>query len=277
PFARPAGWLNGIQVTNWGVHDAWSWERSSYPASLIDDLVRRFGDHPIPSCNVGRKRSIAEYRQFRDQLIEGVRRTTALLRHCLELEDWDFLFGVFSEAHCVGHQCWHFLDAGHPRHDPTAAAELGTAILDVYRELDAGIATLLERVDEDTHALVMLSHGMGPFYSGAHLLQSVLDRLGRSGHAASEAEPEGVEQGGWSPRRLGPAPVRRELKRRLPSLASGVWRRTHHEIHPWERRRAFAVPDYYMTSGVRINLRGREPAGTVQAGAEYETLCRELT
>src|SRR5712664_751382 len=89
PFARPAKRLNGIQVTNWGAHDPWSWERSSYPASLIDDLMRRFGDHPVPSCNLGRKRTAEEYQRFREQLIEGVRRKTALLRHCLELEDWD--------------------------------------------------------------------------------------------------------------------------------------------------------------------------------------------
>ena len=87
PFARPVERLNGIQVTNWGAHDAWSWERSSYPASLIEDLVGRFGDHPIAQCNVGRKRTMAEYRRLREQLIEGVRKKTALLRHCLELED----------------------------------------------------------------------------------------------------------------------------------------------------------------------------------------------
>ncbi|TMK76428.1 MAG: hypothetical protein E6G47_12690, partial [Actinobacteria bacterium] len=126
PFARTAKRLNGIQVTNWGAHDAWSWARSSYPASLIGDLVRRFGDHPVPSCNLGRKRTAAEYQRFREQLIEGVRRKTALLRHCLELEDWDLFLGVFSESHCVGHHFWHFLDPGHPRHDSSAAQELAT-------------------------------------------------------------------------------------------------------------------------------------------------------
>ncbi|PYM76655.1 MAG: hypothetical protein DME10_00340 [Candidatus Rokuibacteriota bacterium] len=80
PFARTAKRLNGMQVTNWGAHDAWSWARSSYPASLIDDLVRRFGDHPVPSCNLGRKRTAAEYQRFREHLIEGVRRTRRLFR-----------------------------------------------------------------------------------------------------------------------------------------------------------------------------------------------------
>ncbi len=277
PFARTAKRLNGMQVTNWGAHDAWSWARSSYPASLIDDLVRRFGDHPVPSCNLGRKRTAAEYQRFREHLIEGVRRKTALLRHCLELEDWDLFLGVYSESHCVGHHFWHFLDPGHPRHDPSAAQELATAILDVYREIDTGIAALLEHVSADSHALVMLSHGMGPFYAGAHLLQPVLDRLGMSGMVPSASDSSVVEQSTWKLRHLVPARVRRHVKGWLPRLASALWRQTHHEVRPWERARAFAVPEHYMTSGIRINLRGREPAGTVEPGAEHEALCRELT
>ncbi|PYM53616.1 MAG: hypothetical protein DMD77_26080 [Candidatus Rokuibacteriota bacterium] len=277
PFARTAKRLNGMQVTNWGAHDAWSWARSSYPASLIDDLVRRFGDHPVPSCNLGRKCTAAEYQRFREQLIEGVRRKTALLRHCLELEDWDLFLGVFSESHCVGHHFWHFLDPGHPRHDPSAAQELATAILDVYREIDTGVAALLEHVGADSHALVMLSHGMGPFYAGAHLLQPVLDRLGMSGMVPSASDSSVVEQSTWKLRHLVPARVRRHVKGWLPRLASALWRQTHHEVRPWERARAFAVPEHYMTSGIRINLRGREPAGTVEPGAEHEALCRELT
>jgi len=277
PFTRPLERLNGIQVTNWGAHDAWSWERSSYPASLIEDLVGRFGDHPIAQCNVGRKRTMAEYRRLREQLIEGVRKKTALLRHCLELEDWDFFLGVFSESHCVGHHFWHFLDSGHPRHDPSTAPGLGTTILDVYREIDSGIAALLERLGGDTDVLVMLSHGMGPFYAGAHLLQSVLDRLGMSGTVAHESDSSVVEQPVWNLRHLVPAPVRRRVKSWLPRLASGLWHRTHPELSPWRHARAFTVPDHNMTSGIRINLRGREPAGIVSPGAQHEALCRELT
>jgi predicted AlkP superfamily phosphohydrolase/phosphomutase len=277
PFARPAKRLNGIQVTNWGAHDPWSWERSSYPASVIDDLVRRFGDHPVGVCNIERKRTTAEYRRLREQLIEGVRKKTALLRHCLELEDWDFFLGVFSESHCVGHHFWHFLDPEHPRHDPSAGPELGAAILDVYREIDAGVGALLERAGEDTDALVMLSHGMGPFFAGAHLLQSVLDRLGMSGGIARETDSAVAERTVWGLRHLVPAPVRRRVKGWLPRLASGMWHRAHPELSPWRLARAFVVPDHNMTSGIRINLRGREPAGIVQPGPEHEALCRELT
>jgi predicted AlkP superfamily phosphohydrolase/phosphomutase len=41
--------------------------------------------------------------------------------------------------------------------------------------------------------------------------------------------------------------------------------------------RAFAIPSNNMTGAIRINVKGRDPAGLVGPGAEYETLCRELT
>ncbi len=276
PFARPVRRLNGVQVTNWGAHDAWSWARSSWPPSLIGELVRRFGDHPVVQCNVGRKRTRDEYESLRNQLIEGVRKKTALLRHCLELEPWDFFLGVYSESHCVGHHFWHFLDPSHPRHDSSATADLRTAILDVYQEIDRGMGALLDDLGPDTDVLVMLSHGMGPFYAGAHLLQSVLDGLGMSGEAAPQMDSPLVEQPVWNLRHLLPARVRRHVKSRLPRLASALWRRTHTAPSPWSRARAFTVPDHNMTSGIRINLRGREPEGTVRPGREYESLCRDL-
>lgn len=276
PFARPVKRLNGIQVTNWGAHDAWSWERSSWPSSLIGDLVRRFGDHPVPQCNLGRKRTTAEYVRLRDQLIEGVRKKTALLRHCLQLEDWDFFLGVFSESHCVGHHFWHFLDPGHPRYDPSAAPALRTAILDVYRQIDMGVAALLDDIGRESHVLVMLSHGMGPFYAGAHLLPSVLDRLGMGADVALDMDTLLVERPVWKLRRLLPAGVRQRVRDWMPQVTSALWRNAHSTASPWPLASAFAVPQHNMTSGIRINLRGREPAGTIQPGPEYDALCREL-
>jgi predicted AlkP superfamily phosphohydrolase/phosphomutase len=43
----------------------------------------------------------------------------------------------------------------------------------------------------------------------------------------------------------------------------------------WTRTRAFAIPAAY-TSFVRVNLEGREPAGIVSQGAEYESLLGEM-
>ena len=281
PFARPVNRLNGIQITNWGAHDAWAWERSSWPPRLITDLVRRFGDHPVGLCDA-KHRTLDEYEELRVRLITGVEKKTALLRHCLAMEDWDFFFGVFSESHCAGHQFWHFMDPGHPRYDLRAPRALQTAIREIYRAIDTGVATLVQGLPPEVHVLLMLSHGMGPWYDGSHLLDSVLERLGVNevkGGARSipGGDPYPARRILWNLRRLLPSAFRDAVKTWLPDPVLRLWTWAHPETsHPWQSRRAFAVPSHSMTGGIRINLKGREPAGLVQPGQDYDAFCQEL-
>jgi predicted AlkP superfamily phosphohydrolase/phosphomutase len=284
PFARPTEPLNGVQITNWGAHDSWSWRRCSSPSGLIDEVVRRFGEHPVPYCDAP-NRSLADYEELRAGLLAGVERKTALLRHLLSAEDWDFFFGVFGESHCAGHQFWHFMDPSHPRHVACAPPRLRSAIRDVYGAIDAGLGALLEDLAPDVPVLVLLSHGMGPFYAGAHLLEAVLDRMGLSGSPESPNLPgrDSYAIGGargmlWSLRRLLPARMRQAIKSWLPGPMAELWSLTHPVPNLWKPgMRAFVLPSSNMTSAIRINLKGRELFGVVAPGEEYEKLCDELT
>src|SRR5205814_9789332 len=40
----------------------------------------------------------------------------------------------------------------------------------------------------------------------------------------------------------------------------------------WPGTRAYAVKTYHPGAGIQVNLRGRQPQGTVAPGAEYEHL-----
>ncbi len=284
PFARPVEGLNGLQVTNWGVHDSWSWKRCSTPAPVIEDLVKRFGDHPVRHCDA-ENRTVADYEDLRARLITWVESKTALLRHVLGLEDWDFFFGVFSESHCVGHQLWHFMDPSHPRYAAPASPTLRSAIRDVYQAIDSGLGRLLADLAPDVRVIVILSHGMGPFYTGAHLLEAVLDRLGFGSPADATRFPGrdsyaigGVRGVVWNLRRLLPHRVREAMKARWRGPLDALWGLTHPAPNLWKPgMRVFTLPSNNMTSAVRINLKGREPVGAVEPGAEYEALCEELT
>ncbi len=285
PFARPVRKLNGIHVTNWGAHDPWCWRRSSWPPHLIRELVRRFGSHPVDTCDT-EGRSLEDYEDLRARLIAGVEKKTALLRHCLEREPWDFFFGVFSESHCAGHQFWHLMDPRHPQHDRKASEALRSTIRDVYRAIDAGVGTILGGVAPGTHVLLMLSHGMGPYYAGSHLLDRVIERLDINGTCAAapasraEGSTVGVSTPGrllWTLRYLLPYELRLELKSRLPKAVATLRRWIGRpDSNPWCRMRAFAVPSNNMTGAIRINLKGREPEGLVGPGVEYEALRQEI-
>lgn len=294
PMTKPINGLNGIQVVNWGAHDApSSWDRCSWPLGLIDDLVKRFGDHPVVGCD-GSNRTFSDFRELREQLIIGVEKKTQLLRHCLDMEDWDLFFGVYSESHCVGHQFWHFMDRTHPLHDPEAPEILHSAIRDVYQAIDAGLATILAGLQEDTAVLVLLSHGMGPFYTGSHLIDQVIERVGinpRSSESAVGIQEPAVEEPLtlrrllWECRRILPSSMREHLKEVVAGeMLSKLWAWSHPQdqlglkrmASRWRGMRAFGVPTNYMTGAIRINLKGRDPNGLVQPGAEYNALCEQL-
>ena len=289
PITRPTKGLNGIQIVNWGAHDA-SWPRCSFPVGLIDDVVQRFGVHPVDGCDSG-PRTVSDYRELRHRLIRGINKKTELLRYCLSLEDWDFFFGVYSEPHCVGHQFWHLMDAAHPLHKPEAPEMLHTAIRDIYQAIDTGLATILGQLPDHTDVLVLLSHGMGPFYTGSHLIDQVLERVGVN----PQGEPsvgiqtsmdESLTWKGllWECRRVLPSGVREYLKRVMERDMLKLWAWTHPNdplglktmACRWSGMRAFGVPTNYMTGAIRINLKGRDPNGLVQPGAEYNALCDQL-
>ena len=160
---------------------------------------------------------------------------------------------------------------------------LQTAIRDVYHAVDAGVAALLQGLPPEVHVLLMLSHGMGPWYDGSHLLDLVLERLGANEtedgvQPISGRETYAARRMLWSLRRFFPTALRQAVKTRLPNPILRLWTWAHPDTsHPWRSKRAFAVPSHSMTGGVRINLRGREPGGLVRPGRDYDALCQEIT
>ena len=268
PFDVPTA-LNGIQVVRWGSHEPFIGFQT-YPRELASDVLRQVGRHPVaPSCDDYRDRPAVD--ELRDDLLRGVERKTELVIDLLGRERWDFFGVVFSESHCVGHQCWHVHDRRHPRHDPAVAQRIGDPVRDVYIALDRAVGRLLEAAGPETTVVVLCSHGIGPLYGGVHLLEEIIYHWD-------------VGRRRLKLRRL-VQPIRRPLGRLKryffdPSAAEEsvdgtaeqpVLRNPH-----FARRRCFAIPNNTGSGAVRVNLIGREPHGRVRPGAEYAALLKAL-
>ncbi len=249
--------LGVTQVGEWGAHDPAVGFHAS-PASLAADLVERFGRHPVQSCEPygmqGRHQELAR------GLLLGVDRKAELTRFLLDQADWDLFLVVFGESHCVGHHCWHVHDRDHPRHDPALAEVMGDPIIDVYERLDAALGHVLAGVAHDTDVFVLLSHGMGPHYDGTFLLIDVLRRL----EVAWDKQPST-----WATGRDRLARVRNHLARRLHMRPRRTWLLDG-------SRAFFRAPNAGLCGAIRVNVVGREPAGLVAPGPEYEELCAAI-
>lgn len=248
--------LDVTHLVEWGAHDA-RWGFHTWPESLADEVMARFGPHPVDDCDAYAIEGGAG--ALVTGLVDGIARKTALTRSLLDRADWDLFFVVFGEGHCVGHQCWHVHDPDHPRHDPAVAATDGDPLARVYEALDRALGDVLAGVGQDSHVLVLLSHGMGPHYAASFLFPDILLRLERAQNRTPTL----------------PATAKHALRRLTNRAAQhlglrrGVWLLGG-------SRAFFRLPNAAPCAGIRVNVVGREPSGVVAPGTEYEQLCRAL-
>jgi predicted AlkP superfamily phosphohydrolase/phosphomutase len=252
--------LNGIQVTDWLVHGRDHRETRSWPEAIAPSLLARFGDDPTDRVDAEwlcRMETLSdrEIETFPRRLAESIDRKRQAAAELLDRRDWDLFLVVFKEAHCVGHQCWHLLGDDPLSTEP--ARRVGNPVRRIYQALDSAIGDLLDAAGPDGHVIVFSDLGMGPNFTGNHLLDAVLlrlegllpplrQRLAFAGHRFASSFRAG------SPDGTGDARSRRV-------------------------RRAFQVEHNEISGAIRLNLVGREPAGRIRPGRAREDFCRFLT
>ncbi len=262
----------GVHVIEWGGHDA-IYGLASEPPELAQEILAHEGRHPQPSDCDAAHRDADAYRAFVGTLESGAAARAAWTRRLLSRSHWDLLLNVFSESHCVGHQAWHLHDSSHPAHDPAFVIANGDPLRRVYRAIDSAIGEIISGAGDAT-IVVFSCHGMACWYGAHFLLRDILVRLGvtqpdAERHRASRIAS--LAQRGWH---LLPASVRFRTRRfvRPAEPAATVRRVSGSDI----ASRCFPVGNGLAVSGIRLNLRGREPAGVVEPGVERDALEAEL-
>jgi predicted AlkP superfamily phosphohydrolase/phosphomutase len=271
----PLDGFGGIQICDWGT---WTWFNGPFvqPADRAKEIRKRFGAYPAPEHLD--QVTIPDQLRFRDRLVRAAAVKADAAIWLLGAYPWDMAFVTFGEPHGAGHYLWHSSDAAYPLHGTSGCPAGIDPLLEVYVAVDAAMGRLIEAcADDRTTVLVTSGDGMGPNYSGAHLLPALLHKLDLF-HAPSVGGGAGQPAGKpkQSPaamlRAMIPLSVRQSLNRCLSREArlklSMRWANADID---WQRTRAFCIPN--ANEGfVRINLAGREPLGNVAAGADYEAL-----
>jgi predicted AlkP superfamily phosphohydrolase/phosphomutase len=281
--------FNGTQIVEWGTW-TWFWEPTILPAALKNDMHKRFGPYPAENhSQVGMVPPPDPY-GFHQRLMSGVAKKTQVVKWLMEREEWDFFLVVFGESHPAGHYFWHYHDPSYIAHPRDGAGVLQSALRDIYVVLDKAIGDILQGVDDNTTVFLVSGDGMGPNYSGSHILNDLLIRMGlfnnRQGgdqHAVNgQSQPTGQVPKAKThvlstirniiPKRVRFAIAMALLPRHVREKLSLYWKTA--DI-AWPHTRAFLIEN--ANEGyIRINLKGREPQGIVEPGAEYTELCEAL-
>ncbi len=252
--------VNGIQLVDWLTHDP-DEGFNTWPPELAAEVKNSHGLDPVGVCD-GARRTAQDFIDLKQKLLKRAQMKSDFSSTLLRLGGWDCFMTVFTEGHCIGHQCWHLWDKNHPRYDAELCLQAGNPIQEVYQAIDRNIGRLIDEAGPDSTVFVLASHGMGPHYEGTYMLDQILRKL----------EPKGGN--GWAPKDMAkklwhvlPRPLRarlfRDIKKKLNADAN--------------ERLFFQIPNNDVHGGIRINLIGREPSGKVRPGAEYDALCKQLT
>ena len=265
--------LNGVFVTEWGTHDR-LWGQGSVPPELFDQLRDRHGDYPVWSrprpqpttaaCD-GHDASPEAYEHLLDDLLIGMERKERLLLDVLGREDWDLFACAFGEGQCSGHQFWHFQDGGAPQE---TSDRMASAIRSVYERLDSALGALIDAAGPGVTVFAVASHSFVGRRGGKQLIPEVLVRLGygsgggRSARARSKVPPS----------------VRRLVRTVLPRGATQTLQaRVGSLPNPLDspQTRAAAL-DGDRCSWIRLNLKGREPQGSIEPGAQAAEILADI-
>jgi predicted AlkP superfamily phosphohydrolase/phosphomutase len=266
PKTKLSDTINGMQVINWASHDPDAFNRfDAFPPGLRQHIRQHYPNDPVGKNDWGGS-GPSDILRFKQALVQNIRRRTKLALDYLHKEDWDLFFTMFDDAHQLGHLTWHLHDRQHPRWDPLQSEQYGDPVEEMYVEIDRAIGEILSSVDDDTTVIVFNNLGMGPNYTAKGLIECFLRSMnGKSDPSGGNHLQQGLAY----------------LWRHLPLvLHKYLWQfqiavRESLFSHKRAESRYFFLPLNEDNSGIRINLKGREPDGIVPE-ADYETVCSEL-
>jgi len=174
---------------------------------------------------------------FLQQCEDIHREREAMLWHELERYNDGLFVLVFDTVDRIQHMFWRAIDTTHPLYTPELGMRYGRVIEEWYQRMDRLVGRVLEKIDQETTLIVLSDHGFVSFRRAVHL-NTWLREQGFLTLQDNRIEGRGYGQ----------------------------------DID-WSRTQAYALG----IGGIYLNLRGREPQGTVEPGEAAQQVLGEIS
>jgi len=274
PMTYPPEAVNGVMVS--GMDTPGMDAPYTYPRALKRELEERIPGYMIMPNDW---RYMRRHRPdlAKAELLMEIEARFAATRYLMGTLPWDFTMVVSTATDGAAHFFWKYHDTAHPLHDAHAAKEYGDTLLQVYQAVDGEIGKLLDELPNETSVLLVSDHGngaMGPvaLHLNLWLHQEGLlaFRSGTAGGAISSLMMGVFKHSKEVLYDLLPFQQLEKLRRLFPDvLRQRTTARVFFPDLDWLRTRAYSEE---FRGHVWINLRGRDPQGIVEPGAEYEAM-----
>lgn len=274
PMSYPVEEINGFMVSGWMTpYAATDYVYPPELAAELEGVVGNYRIYPTETFTEGRRESFlkASY-----DLLE-MRTKTAV--HLASTRAWDVFLTVFFDTDRLLHQLWHYLEPDHPWREDGEDRE--PVVRDYFQKVDESIARLLACTDEETQVVILSDHGMGRANNfivlNNWLLETGLLKLKRDPWTRLK---ELTFRRGFTLRNVHQIADRLGLAQQA-EYAAGYF--VDHLLKlaflsfldvDWSHSRAYSFGRHL--GSIYINVKGREPQGIVERGAEYEAVRDEI-
>ncbi len=252
PWTYPCSKIKGIMIAGYGSPGIFT-----YPEQFKNELLAEIPGYDIlPDFEKSANDSFEQFeskitlveKSFAQRLLAAALVTKRL--------DWDLMMLVFQDLDKLGHFMWPCLDADKRDSYPKKRDR----IFSMFARLDSTIAEILKLAgDDDLLVAVVSDHGMGP--KVVHACPNSL--LHQWGYLKFQN------------------PLQRMLRRTRRNISSRIGKRkTRMPLElkmpiDWSRSKALLLLAD-VNGHLFLNLKGRQPKGTVEPGTEYETILDDL-
>lgn len=261
PQTYPPEKINGIMISGMGTPDLKS--NFTYPLELKEQITSMgyMLDYE----------DLLDYNNNKDIYVNSIKemiiKRTNVATHLMKNYDWDVFTLVYVATDRIQHFFWKYMDPKNPAYNNPESKKYRNAIFDTYKQLDKSIENVLNGVDENVTTLIFSDHGFGPIYHDVYL-NNYFKELGlldtKHDNKSSILQKIGFTQDtivniGSYLGKLG-----------FSNLVRLVYAKTKKQLYlnmgmryiDWSKTTAC----FSSLSGqsIRLNLKGREPDGTVE-------------
>ncbi|MFO0945860.1 MAG: alkaline phosphatase family protein [Planctomycetota bacterium] len=272
PLLYPTQPVNGVAISGLLTPDQVN--DFGKPDGIIEEIEANVGKPYVLSAGAVYKKG--NVGKVLDEFHRVLTYHVKAAQYLLKKERWDIFFGHLMVTDSMQHELWHLLDPTHSAHDPVEAAEHMPRIEAIYQRIDTEfLAPIVDSLDDDTSLLIMSDHGFGGIehiiYMNMWLLQKGYIAWSKDWWTQTKARMH----------RMGVTP--KNFFRLIRTLGMGFMRdRVSLESRErwmnrgfmnirradWSHTQAYSMGN--ILGMLYINLKGREPIGAVEPGAEYE-------
>lgn len=174
------------------------------------------------------------------QIHEMTERRFRVAQHLMTVQPWDFFIVVEIGLDRIHHGFWKFFDQEHRKYQP--GSKYKDVVKDYYLSLDRQVGEMLSLVGKDTAVMVVSDHGVKGMEGGICINEWLMEK----GYLTLEERPQEM----------------------VPFSEVKI---------DWDRTTAWGEGGYYCR--LFLNVKGREPRGTIERSRYYEVrdrLKREL-